>query len=407
MLQSLHGTNLTMFEEESEQPLVDTADHDYLNEAERRSMLYNNFLIMCVAFSLNHGCVVSCLAYASSELGDQLGAYGSGTLYVAYSFSAFVFAKPIVEMVGPKFGLIYGVLGFCAYVMGFLLSVVIPSAAWPVFMIASIVGGLSGGLLWTAQGKYFSVNALLYAEALDIAAEDVNTQFAGVFAATYLGLEMLTNIIATGVYFGLPTHANAVVFSLYAMIALLSCIFMGGISNLDEYGSWEFDYKDTVHNMGATFTLLKEDVRLMLMVPTQVSFGLITSFVPYYIYGTVISDSDNLGDEYVGILAAVAVFAGAVSAIPAAHLAHRNGKHSMMILGGLCFAVLGAVLYFVKNRAMSRWRIIIPYLIIYGVGRGIWVSAMCADYTCRCADANVSYTALNVCHFVAAFANVC
>lgn len=383
MFKSTDEANLTMFEEDSEQPLMDANESDFLNEAERRRMLYNNFLIMCVAFSFNHGCVVSCLAYASTELGDQLGAYGSGTLYIAYSLSAFVLAKPIVEMVGPKFGLIFGVLGFCLYVMGFLLSVAVPSVAWPVFMIASIFGGVSGGLLWTAQGKYFSVNAILYAEALDIPVEDVNTQFAGIFAATYLGLEMLTNMIATGVYFGIEENANAVVFSLYAMIALLSCICMGAISNLDEYGSWELDMADTAVHMGATLALLREDLRLLLMVPTQVSFGLVTSFVPYYIFGTVIADSGNLGEEYVGVLAAVAVFAGAAVAIPAAHLAQRNGKHSVMILGGLCFAVTGIVLYFVKNHPLDRWRIIIPYLIVYGIGRGIWVSTLhCTRTAC-------------------------
>lgn len=238
-------------------------------------------------------------------------------------------------------------------------------------------------MLWTAQGKYFSVNAILYAEALDIPVEDVNTQFAGIFAATYLGLEMLTNMIATGVYFGIEENANAVVFSLYAMIALLSCICMGAISNLDEYGSWELDMADTAVHMGATLALLREDLRLLLMVPTQVSFGLVTSFVPYYIFGTVIADSGNLGEEYVGVLAAVAVFAGAAVAIPAAHLAQRNGKHSVMILGGLCFAVTGIVLYFVKNHPLDRWRIIIPYLIVYGIGRGIWVSTLhCTRTAC-------------------------
>lgn len=35
--------------------------------------LYLNFVIMSLAFSCNHGCVVSCLAYATSELGNDLG----------------------------------------------------------------------------------------------------------------------------------------------------------------------------------------------------------------------------------------------------------------------------------------------------------------------------------------------
>jgi len=45
-------------------------------------ILYKNFIFMCIAFSLNHGCVVSCLTYATTELGDDLGGYGSGALYI-------------------------------------------------------------------------------------------------------------------------------------------------------------------------------------------------------------------------------------------------------------------------------------------------------------------------------------
>lgn len=37
--------------------------------------LYLNFVTMSVAFSCNHGCVVSCLAYATAELGNKLGGY--------------------------------------------------------------------------------------------------------------------------------------------------------------------------------------------------------------------------------------------------------------------------------------------------------------------------------------------
>jgi hypothetical protein len=240
--------------------------------------------------------------------------------------------------------------------------------------VASTIGGLSGGLLWTAQGKYFATNAFLYADAADRPVEEVNAEFAGIFAAIYLGVEMVTGIIASGVYFGLSDNANTVVFSIYSMLSIFSMLSMLFISNLDEYGLWEFDVEDVLANATSTIRLLREDVRLLQMVPYQITFGLVSTFVPYYIYGTVVSDSDNLGEEYVGILSALAVFAGAAVALPAAEMATRHGKHGMMIFGGLCMAMVGMVLYFVKDRALSRWRVIIPYLLIYGTGRGIWVS---------------------------------
>jgi hypothetical protein len=61
-------------DKEENEPLIYDPDVD-LVEAKR---LKRNFMLMCVAFSANHGCVVACLAYASSELGDLMGGYGGG-----------------------------------------------------------------------------------------------------------------------------------------------------------------------------------------------------------------------------------------------------------------------------------------------------------------------------------------
>lgn len=355
-------------------------ERDYLNENARKEMLYRNFIIMSVVFALNHGCVTTCLAYASSELGDTLGAYGGGFLYVAYSFSALALAQPVVDAIGPKYGLFVGVLGYCLYVLGFMLSVIFREAAWGIFIVASIIGGTAGGLLWTAQGKYFAANAILYADAVDGPVEVVNAQFAGIFAGTYLGCEMVAGLIASGVYFGMDDYANAVVFSIYTLITVLSVLGMLVISNLDEYGNWEIDYEVVIANATSTLRLLRADTRLLLMVPYQAAFGFVSTFVPYYIYGSVVADSDNLGEEYVGVLAAVAVFAGAAVAIPAAEVAVLRGKPTVMVFGGLCMAMVGMILFFAKDRVLSRWRVIIPYLLIYGMGRGVWVSNLIDGY---------------------------
>ena len=38
-----------------------------------KETLYRNFYIMSIAFSVNHGCAVTCLAFASTELGNSMG----------------------------------------------------------------------------------------------------------------------------------------------------------------------------------------------------------------------------------------------------------------------------------------------------------------------------------------------
>ena len=132
---------------------------------ERREKLIRNFYFMCICFSANHGCVVSCIAYAASQLGDLLGGYGTGSLYICYAITAFFLSKPVITMTGPKIGLVLGVGGYCVYVLGFLLAIVLNGAVrWPVFILSASIGGMAGGLLWTAQGRYFSKNASLYSE---------------------------------------------------------------------------------------------------------------------------------------------------------------------------------------------------------------------------------------------------
>jgi hypothetical protein len=109
--------------------------------AGQSNLYYRNFVIMSVAFSFNHGCVVSCLAYATSELGNDLGGYGSGFLYVFYAFTAFLLSKPVVSMIGPKNGLLIGVGGYCIYVLGFLFAILVPYGAW-VSILLSIFANL-------------------------------------------------------------------------------------------------------------------------------------------------------------------------------------------------------------------------------------------------------------------------
>ena len=43
-----------------------------------------------------------------------------------------------------------------------------------------------------------------------------------------------------------------------------------------------------------------------------------------------------------------------------------------MTLGGLCLAFAGFALFILSNEALGTWQLIIPYLVVYGIGRGTW-----------------------------------
>ena len=340
--------------------------------------LYRNFFVMSAAFSINHGCVVACLAYASTELGNEMGSVGSGILYVCYAITAFLVSKPLVTMLGPKYGLLAGVFGYFIYVSGFCIAVlsrlVFVDAAWVVSMVSAAIGGFAGGLLWTAQGRYFSRHAKLYSESSGIPVEKVNATFAGVFATMFLGLEMCTKLLGTVIFLMVPAGASFLVFSLYTAASLVACVMVAGLDDLDDDGTWDFSYQSISYNAGAAARLVWLDGRMALIVPFQLAFGFCSSFVPYYIFGTVITGSDSLGSSYVGLLSALIVLTGASMAIPSAWAANKFGKPLVMTVGGLCLAYTGFAFFVFSNDTLGTWAAIIPLLIVYGIGRGTWVS---------------------------------
>lgn len=345
--------------------------------------LYWNFIFMCIGFSINHGCVVSCLAYSTTELGDSLGGYGSGTLYVCYALSAFLLSKPLVSAVGAKHGLLCGVYGYCVYVAGFLFAVLVKPAKWPVFLASAGVGGISGGILWPAQGRYFARNAKLYAEASGTPVAEVNASFAGIFATFYLGVEMITKVMATAVFLSASDSvAKGVIFTIYTCAAVLSCFIITGLNLLDDAGTRDFSIGTIAVNVASTGKLMIEDKKFLSVIPFQLAFGFVSSMVPFYIFGTVIAD--NLGGTWVGLLSAIVVLTGSSMAIPSAWLANKFGKPLVMTIGGICLCFASAILFVMSDETLGTWTMIVVYLVIYGVGRGTWVSCCCLSKNASC-----------------------
>ena len=360
---------------------MDLGDSFLLKSFNYEVDLFQNFVLMCISFSANHGCVVSCLAYASAELGDSLGSYGNGTLYCCYALTSFLLAKPLITMLGPKNGLFVGVAGYCIYVAGFLIAVMTSNnnARWYVFMIASAIGGTSGGFLWTAQGRYFARNAKLYADYRQLPIEEVHSTFAGIFAAIYLGFEVVALGIATIVFISTKSQAPFIIFTIYTGIAFTSVLFVWRLDSLKEVGTWNFGFEAISSSVFSAGHMLTTEPRLMLMIPFQFAFGFTLSFIGFYVYGTVINDSSHLGGAYIGLLSSIVGLIGALTAIPAGYVANRFGKSLLMIIGGICFAACGAAFlpHTISEDELGNWRLIVPFLILFGIARGTWVSSYC------------------------------
>lgn len=122
-----------------------------------------NWVLMSVAFSVNHATVTAMVSLASQNLQD-LGNLQNALLYLFYTLTALFASKSIVGATGAKGGIILGLGMYICYVASFIIADSVPSIKRPAAIIGGSLGGIAAGFLWTAQFAYFGENANLYAE---------------------------------------------------------------------------------------------------------------------------------------------------------------------------------------------------------------------------------------------------
>lgn len=293
---------------ETESNYDNTLDFSFYSQEKKSKLLYRNFIIFCLCFSVTHGSVDSVLDYASSELGAGIASFAGFSLYLCYTLSALFCAKPIVLNLGPKLSILCGLFSFLVYVGSFFLSIVLPQFAKILFPLGATLCGIGAGIVWTAQGAYYARNAQLYASISFLLQAQVNANFAAIFAACYLGFESVTKVLATIIYllFGGAHHWRAVVFGTYSCLSFIAFLLCTQISHLEvttvrKTTTWA-ELKSEVL---AVVNGLRNSQRLLLLVPYQICFGFHSGFIGVYINRKIVAES--FGDGYIGVMTAVAV----------------------------------------------------------------------------------------------------
>ena len=221
--------------------------------------------------------------------------------------------------------MLIGAIGYSIYIGGFFASLIFldfsyisSEFAWLSGCLTAGIGGFSGGLLWTSQGAFFAQNSKLFCMCTYAPVESVNNTFATIFATTFLGCEMITKLFATFVYLLIPMGwgAHKILFALYFIVSIIACTIIAQLNEINYIPTYDFSYKTVSKSAGAAAKLVYTETRFALIVPYQLAFGFTSSFVPYYVFGTVISGSNHLGVTYVGVLSAVVVFTAASITLP-------------------------------------------------------------------------------------------
>ena len=398
-----------------------------VGEAEH-NMLLQNFTRFVLFFCTTHATVDSILAFSSAELGLVLGSRGSFVLYLLYTLSALLLAKPAVARLGAKNGVLFGLIAMMCYVGSFFfaLNSTNSAAREVVWLLGAALGGIGAGVLWTAEGTYFSLNAKAYARAVVARTPDAGAgviagtgaqplgmssssseavdeeekaisaslyTFASIFAAGYLLLETIFKLFATATYMADNTKSgNAwkrVVFGIYTLAGAVAVVLFAirvqpftSSEDKKSSGNGGMDVEEIKRDVIGVIQAIYSDHKLQLLLPYQICFGFSSSMVNTFIVAQVIST--YIGDGYVGFLSALTTMTAVALSYPFTLVTNRyyRGKYWVMLMGAAAFLLSGLALM-LPTTTLGSWPLLIFYFIVYGFGRGAWENtnkAVVADY---------------------------
>ncbi|GKZ01492.1 hypothetical protein MPSEU_001099800 [Mayamaea pseudoterrestris] len=340
-----------------------------------------NFTLMSILFSCNHGCVVACLGLATSRLGFSLGAAQSGILYLCYTLSGLFGSTYVVKRLGSRNALMAGMAMYILYVGCFWFATVMQDEIQKDFAVylGGVVGGTGAGFLWTAQGSYFTSAAQEYAKCSNQSTSDATSKLAGIFAFLYLALEVLLRAMSTMLLqAGLEWSS---VFQIYALLTAASTILMLAVQQ-QESTDTESSLNATVFNKAtAAWQLLKNDPRMKYMVGLNAVFGLSASFLNSYVNGQVVRIV--LQDEsakYVGILTAGMASWAAMMSLVFGKASQALGKGPILVAGSISFAFVALPFLVYPKVENWSWVLLVFVYMMQGTGRATFEGTLKATF---------------------------
>jgi len=345
----------------------------------RKNVWLRNFIGMAICFSINHGCVTSVLALASSDFDEDLAAISSALLYGTYTTSALFAAVPLVLSLGAKRSLSFGLWLYCFYLVPFAIILLFPQISKSVTTVLVIVGSTTGGFgagwLWTAQGKYFASAAAEYAQFTGKPKEDINGYFGGIFSTIYVGCEVFMKLFSSVVRDNWSVGGKQFVFTFYATAAIIAATGMLFVRRLPQTKSNETSStSELCCKKWKDINIVATDLKIWLLGPLNFAFGFTASYIAWYLNGKV--GSVSVGDSNVGYLVAIIPGYAALAGIPYHYLGKVLGKGVMMFLGCLSYITIGIVGYAVPKQTLinGNWGALIVLYIIAGNGRAVFES---------------------------------
>jgi MFS family permease len=327
--------------------------------------------------------VTSCIGIATnqfgtdSKLGADLGTWQTGVLYTTYSLSAMFGATLVAKKLGSRNGVLCGMAIYVTYVTAFLIaSVVEGNLRWYVAISGALVGGVGGGFLWTAQGKYFVSVSRAYAHSAGVPVESATSYLGGVFAFFYLYEEVLMKVLSTVITeFVDGSKAWVIVFAIYTAISVCACF---GILLCHKFPVEEDDESKSIfYKLTCATRLLTSDPKMKYMIPLNAVFGATFGFMGAFVTGQVVHFSGK--DVFVGEITAIPPAVAAVLSLVLGRVAQVTGKGPILVCGALSFAGFAAS-YLLFPGLEKGWVFLTVGYTLMGFGRATFESTLRATF---------------------------
>ena len=285
-----------------------------------------NFSKMSILFALNHGVVTTPLAVSTSLLNLDVATFGNGLLYIVTICSSLLLGAPAVGRFGPKGGLIFGMIFYCFYIAFFASSLLFSDLQSLLFTAGSACGGLAAGVLWTAQGTYFSSSASKLSQATQEDLATATADLSGEFAFAYLFLEVLSKLLFS--FLQTLGVQISIIAGLYFLTASVSVLLILQIYDLPSESKSEPVFKKALAAIS-----LWSDPTLWLLAPTNFCFGFCAAYMNGFVNARFAAQ--ELGEQSVAFLGAVTALTAAFLAKTYGALSNQQGKGFVIFLGAL------------------------------------------------------------------------
>jgi len=385
---------------------------------EAKSVLLN-FILLSILFSANHGAVVSCLSAATARLGGDLGSWQSSALYLSYTITSLIGATFVVKKFGARNSMMAGMLIYCLYVGCFVIATttvstsVAPSSSdndenifgyeeytittggKAAVFIGAILGGIGGGVIWTAQGSYFVRASEEYAAAkqqeqqhegdeLDFTLTDASNILGGIFAAIYLLEEVILRLLSSFVI-EVGNWGWHSIYIAYTIVAVSSAAGMLTVTNYP-FTAEEIrknEITSPFQKATATIRLLINDPKMKYMVPLNAMFGLTAAFVTSFVSGEVLRIALNdVKSIHVGFLTAITSAVAALCSLIFGLLGKKIGVSNGSILLIGCTASFLVAFVFLVRPKLEKWTtgLLVVVYCLQGIGRATFESTLKSEF---------------------------